>query len=184
MIEIKIIDHDNIRAFGLKNLIEKYFNLPATLLCDISPDSDDTSDTPSTIYLLTPDKLLSHLDFFITKRQRTIIISVQNSSDSPNRIDPTDELSQSIETLNKLISSIQQPIANKSSQNLSSREIEVLKLVAMGYINKEIADKLSISINTVLTHRKNITSKLGIRSVSGLSVYAIMNGLISDKNVK
>ncbi len=184
MIEIKIIDHDNIRAFGLKNLIEKYFNLPATLLCDISPDSDDTSDTPNTIYLLTPDKLLSHLDFFITKRQRTIIISAQNLSDSPNRIDPTDELSQSIETLNKLISSIQQPIANKSSQNLSSREIEVLKLVAMGYINKEIADKLSISINTVLTHRKNITSKLGIRSVSGLSVYAIMNGLISDKNVK
>lgn len=183
MIEIKIIDHDNIRAFGLKNLIEKYFNLQATLLCDI-PQASEFSDTPNTIYLLTPDKLLSHLDFFITKRQRTVIISTQNSPTTSNQINPTEELSQSIETLNKLISSIQQPITSKSSQNLSLREIEVLKLVAMGYINKEIADKLSISINTVLTHRKNITSKLGIRSVSGLSVYAIMNGLISDKNVK
>ena len=43
---------------------------------------------------------------------------------------------------------------------------------------KEIADSLNISVNTVLTHRKNISSKLGIRSVSGLSLYAMMNGII------
>ena len=42
-----------------------------------------------------------------------------------------------------------------------------------------IADRLNISVNTVLSHRKNITAKLGIKSVSGLSVYAIMNGIIS-----
>ena len=55
----------------------------------------------------------------------------------------------------------------------------MLCLVASGMTNKEIADKLCISINTVLSHRKNITSKLGIRSASGLSVYAMMNGYIS-----
>ena len=45
--------------------------------------------------------------------------------------------------------------------------------------NKEIADKLNISLNTVLTHRKNITTKLGIKTVSGLTFYAIMNGFLS-----
>jgi DNA-binding CsgD family transcriptional regulator len=47
-------------------------------------------------------------------------------------------------------------------------------------MNKEIADRLNISINTVLSHRKNLTAKLGIKTVSGLSFYAMMNGYISD----
>lgn len=64
---------------------------------------------------------------------------------------------------------------------LTQRETMVLQLVVEGLINKEIADRLNISINTVLTHRKNISAKLGIKSVSGLSVYAIMNGIVSPK---
>ncbi len=61
---------------------------------------------------------------------------------------------------------------------LSGREIEVLRLISAGKINKEIADELCISVNTVITHRKNISSKLGIKSASGLSLYALMNGLL------
>ena len=60
--------------------------------------------------------------------------------------------------------------------DLTAREIDVLRAVAMGLTNKETADRLGISFNTVLSHRKNISAKLGIRSVSGLSVYAMMNG--------
>lgn len=67
---------------------------------------------------------------------------------------------------------------------LSDREIDVLKAVAMGSSNKEIADKLFISINTVITHRKNITDKLGIKSIAGLTVYAMMNNLIKPDEVK
>ena len=67
---------------------------------------------------------------------------------------------------------------------LSEREVEVLKAVAQGYANKEIADKLFISTNTVITHRKNITEKLGIKTIAGLTVYAIMNNLICPKDVK
>jgi len=61
---------------------------------------------------------------------------------------------------------------------LSDREQEVLVLVAKGLLNKEIADKLNISINTVITHRKNITRKTGIKTVPGLTVYAILSGLV------
>ncbi|MDA3854290.1 MAG: LuxR C-terminal-related transcriptional regulator [Bacteroidales bacterium] len=67
---------------------------------------------------------------------------------------------------------------------LTEREIEVLCKVAQGKANKEIADKLFISINTVITHRKNITEKLGIKTIAGLTVYAIMNGIINPEEVK
>ena len=64
------------------------------------------------------------------------------------------------------------------------REVEVLQLIVKGGTNKEIADKLCISLNTVLTHRKNITAKLGIKTVSGLTFYAIMNGLVSGEDIE
>ena len=90
-----------------------------------------------------------------------------------NRTDSAQQLSE------KLIDYIDKLRTTASPQSeLSQREIEVLTLVASGKINKEIADALQISINTVLTHRKNISAKLGIKSVSGLSVYAMMNGYL------
>ena len=67
---------------------------------------------------------------------------------------------------------------------LSDREIDVLKAVALGYANKEIANQLFISINTVITHRKNITRKLGIKTISGLTVYALMNHIIKAEEVR
>jgi len=54
----------------------------------------------------------------------------------------------------------------------------------MGKTNKEIAENLFISIHTVITHRKNITSKLGIKSISGLTVFAIINGFVSIEDVE
>lgn len=73
-----------------------------------------------------------------------------------------------------------QEAAQPSSDGLSAREKEVLVLVAKGLTNKEIAEKLYLSVFTVTTHRKNITQKLGIRSIAGLTVYAIINGLVSE----
>ncbi len=66
---------------------------------------------------------------------------------------------------------------------LTDRETDVLRLVAYGYSNKDIADKLFISIHTVISHRKNITEKLSIKSISGLTVYAILNNLIDSDNI-
>ena len=54
----------------------------------------------------------------------------------------------------------------------------LLVSVAKGMINKEIADQYNISIHTVISHRKNITRKTGIKTVAGLTVYAILNNLI------
>jgi DNA-binding CsgD family transcriptional regulator len=60
----------------------------------------------------------------------------------------------------------------------------VLRLVALGYTNKEIAGKLFISSHTVITHRKNITAKLGIKTIAGLTIYALLNKLITSEEIK
>uniref|UniRef100_UPI004027306C response regulator transcription factor n=1 Tax=Alloprevotella sp. TaxID=1872471 RepID=UPI004027306C len=62
---------------------------------------------------------------------------------------------------------------------LSEREREIVGCIVRGMTNKEIADNLFISVNTVLTHRKNISRKLNIHSVSGLTIYAIVNKLVN-----
>jgi DNA-binding CsgD family transcriptional regulator len=72
---------------------------------------------------------------------------------------------------------------DKSQQeDLSEREIEVLSQLVKGLSNKEIADKLNISIHTVISHRKNITEKTGIKSLSGLTIYAITRKIIPLDN--
>ena len=63
-------------------------------------------------------------------------------------------------------------------EKLSAREIEILAAVAQGLLNKEIASKFNISIHTVITHRKNIVRKTGIKTIAGLTAYAILNNLI------
>lgn len=69
-------------------------------------------------------------------------------------------------------------------EELSAREKEILVCVAKGMLNKEIAYKYNISIYTVITHRKNITRKTGIKSVAGLTVYALLNNLIDAGSVE
>jgi DNA-binding NarL/FixJ family response regulator len=74
--------------------------------------------------------------------------------------------------------------AEEEREALSEREKEILVGVAKGLLNKEIADMYNISPYTVITHRKNITRKTGIKSVAGLTVYALLNGLIDVNSVE
>ncbi|MBS3769333.1 MAG: helix-turn-helix transcriptional regulator [Bacteroidales bacterium] len=97
-----------------------------------------------------------------------------------NRNDRKDDIVPVIEKL------LQTEIDDTSPANalLSAREQEVLKQVAMGYTNQEIAERLHISKHTVISHRKNLTSKLGIKTVSGLTVYAVLNDLIPKDQIR
>lgn len=69
------------------------------------------------------------------------------------------------------------------SVELSNRETDVLIALVKGMTNKEISDKLFISVHTVITHRKNIIRKTGIKSVSGLTVYALLNNLVDESEI-
>ncbi|MBQ3846738.1 MAG: helix-turn-helix transcriptional regulator, partial [Bacteroidales bacterium] len=77
-----------------------------------------------------------------------------------------------------------QDLSHSDTEGLSSREKEILVCVAKGMLNKEIADYYNISIYTVITHRKNITRKTGIKTVAGLTVYALLNNLIDINSIE
>ena len=74
--------------------------------------------------------------------------------------------------------------SGQGGQVLSAREIEVAVLLSKGYINKEIADQLQISVTTVISHRKNIMEKLGARSIADIIIYSVVNGFVSIEELK
>ena len=86
--------------------------------------------------------------------------------------------------VSKNISSMVFKGGQDNSDALSDREKDVIIGVVQGLQNKEIADRLFISVNTVITHRRNIARKLQIHSPAGLTIYAIVNGLVDISSVK
>jgi regulator of cell morphogenesis and NO signaling len=66
----------------------------------------------------------------------------------------------------------------EGDEPLSAREVEVIKHVAQGLSNKEIADVMCLSAHTIMSHRKNISRKLDIHSTAGLTIYAVVNGIV------
>ena len=105
-----------------------------------------------------------------------------NEFDDIIRIDETSEA-----ICNKIFRiSDTKPLSPSSplQKTLSDRETDVLKLLSGGLSNKEIADSLNISIHTVISHRKNISQKTGIKSQSGLTIYALSKNIISLDNLQ
>ncbi|MEI6680095.1 MAG: helix-turn-helix transcriptional regulator [Mariniphaga sp.] len=89
-----------------------------------------------------------------------------------------DNRSLIVNKVNELLNSFGAKNNDKTVTELTKREIDVLQLVAKGLANKEVADKLCISIHTVISHRKNISEKTGIKSASGLTMYAVLKKII------
>ena len=79
---------------------------------------------------------------------------------------------------------ISKMISQENSEQLSEREKDVVICIVQGMSNKEVADHLFISVNTVITHRRNIARKLQIHSPAGLTIYAIVNNLVDISSVK
>jgi DNA-binding CsgD family transcriptional regulator len=133
-----------------------------------------------------------HTLVFVDAEEAEILVSAAGSStivaiyDSESQIKQNDKtyfrvsLRSDLEVFRNIVEDFKNQFTHdvENENELTLREKEILKQVAMGLSNKEIADNLFISIHTVMTHRKNITGKLGIKSISGLTVYAIINRLI------
>lgn len=164
---------------------------------------DDTPDMYAH-YFISSQIYFEHTSFFLPRKPKTIVLAGGDNQPQLSGV-PTLNIYQDEKGLVKDILQLhryghqhghpdKQPdslrsampphaAGNADAHELSAREIEVLVLITKGLINKEIADKLNISLTTVITHRKNIVEKLGIKSVSGLTIYAVMHGYIDADRI-
>ncbi len=94
-------------------------------------------------------------------------------------VDETDTLASTLRPF--LLPGNSEPQTDR--EPLSTREKEIVVLVVKGLTNKEIADKLFLSVHTVITHRRNIARKLEIHSATGLTIYAIVNKLVDLSDI-
>ena len=148
-----------------------------------------TSLIPHILVINTTISSLPEANAIIKKVSPDIrIISIYNSpipdKENEQSLSVFDPKSVLLNKLRNQVKGAQQSVVQQeSSEELSEREKDVLKKVALGKTNKEVASELFISTHTVISHRKNITRKLGIKTVSGLTVYAILNQLINLEDI-
>jgi DNA-binding NarL/FixJ family response regulator len=191
--KVFIIFSSEIISKGLATIIRNYFNIEVTQLKSII-NLSAYQDISNCIVIIFIDSDKSFGQGFIYKlqknRNRVLVIGMfpdQNISVSnfsfDFRISTQTSSSKIQEILSDILKSPKSRIYEHEGEELTTREKDVLQLVALGYSNKEIAGKLFISIHTVISHRKKITEKLGIKSISGLTVYAILNKLIDTENI-
>jgi DNA-binding CsgD family transcriptional regulator len=190
--EIAIIDPNTLSCMGLEALLEEI--IPMATIRVFHSFGELVDDTPDMYahYFVSAQIYFEHTAFFLERRPRAIVLAGGENLPQLSGV-PTLNIYQSEKDLVKSILRMHEhghhggkhpqgePTVN--SHDLSAREIEVLKLITKGLINKEIAEKLNISLTTVISHRKNITEKLGIKSVAGLTIYAVMNGYIEADSI-
>lgn len=182
-----IIHQSEIIRKGLALILQDYFKMEITQL-SLPKDLGSFSGISNSTMIVIVD-VNESLDFkafdLLRKNNDMYLIGFSSGKTNPDTglFDyQLNEFSSSLQ-IQKMIQVIRKA-GTKSKPSLSEngeltvREKDVIKLIALGFANKEIADKLFISIHTVISHRKNITEKLGIKSISGLTVYAIMNNLL------
>lgn len=174
-----VIARDTLRALGMKHLLESLFDIKPSVFGDFADGKLSGDVDKCDLIIIDEAQCLANLDYLIPKKNKTVILAEHElNGQSWQCVNSNADENTIIESIASIIRELKH--VNSAQDGLSARETDVLKLVATGLTNKEIADRLNISINTVLTHRKNISAKLGIKSVSGLSVYAMMNGYINS----
>lgn len=199
--EIAIIEANTLSAIGSRELIERM--TPLAVVRTFNTFEAFVRDTPDMYvhYFISSQTLLEHNAFFIERKHKTIVLTNGITGIPQSSAFHTLNIFQSEEGMVRSLLQLQQsahahgrhlpsgtfpntPSASTADPNgLSQREIEVLVQIASGLTNKEIAEQLNISVTTVISHRKNIMEKLNVRSVSGLTIYAVMNGYIEADRI-
>ncbi len=190
---IIILTPNTLMSMGLRSILESM--LPFGIFKTCTEFSEIEHSAPEDFFHLfvSANIVVEHGAFFEARRHKTIILTqggvnsnILSSFHQINIMASQPEIEDSIKGLHHSAHGAKHPQHPHnaptsdvdSSEILSPREIEVTKLLVEGLINKEIATRLSISLTTVITHRKNIFEKLGIKSLAGLTLYAIMKGYL------
>lgn len=188
-----ICEASEIIAIGLAEIIDGMAQFDVVARLD-SPEhlSEKITATDANLLIIDPMLLGYHSKDFLSQlgkeHPNMVIIALVSSYLDHSMLTPFGGVIEINDTKSKVISKMNEFAQSEATKNtddveLSKRETDVLIAVAKGMMNKEIADQMNISIHTVISHRKNITRKTGIKSVSGLTVYALLNNLIDEKDL-
>ena len=185
---IAIVDSNILSALGLQQILTDMMPILETRIF-VTFSELEAAEHPFAHYFVSSRIYFEHAAFFRAYPHRTIVMV---SGDMQIMGVPTLNVCQSEKMIVKSIMALhrqghpdghQQAQPGDKAMLLTPREVEVTILLAKGLINKEIADRLTISITTVITHRKNIMEKLHARSVVDIIVYAVMNGLVDPSDL-
>ena len=192
--KIAIIDPNTLAVLGLKQLLQNV--LPIMTVDTFGSFAELEASHPDSYfhYFAAMNIVLENKAFFTERKRKTIVLTL--SLDSVSTLSDFHSLCINVpeQELVRSLLALQQS-AHGHGKNmppmpellnrkiLSDREIEVMSLIVQGYINKEIAEKLNIGLATVITHRKNIMDKLGMKSVSALTIYAVMHGYVDINKI-
>ena len=193
-IKILLIENSPILLEGASNILRSLGNIE---ISKVVPNCDKALTflngyTPTIIIVdtrLVGYQTSQFINACKEKNTSIAVVALQTNFISQEQLDLFDgtiSIEDNIQSIHSKLETILSSDAEKEGNDdfdLSLREKEVLIAVATGKTNKEIADELNISIHTVMTHRKNITSKTGIKSISGLTVYALLNNLVKQEDV-
>ena len=192
---IAIVDPNTLAALGLKNLLQDI--VPIMLVDTYGSFAELQANNPEQYfhYFVAMNIVLENRTFFINNRHKTIVLTMSHEAASQTTgfhslcvNVPEKQLLKSILTLEQHAHANGRnmpPLPHDDSAllPLTDREAEVMALVAQGLINKEIADRLSIGLATVVTHRKNIMTKLNLKSISALTIYAVTHGYVDINKI-
>ena len=191
---IAIVDPNTLATIGLKQLLQSV--MPIMTVDTFGSFAELLANGPENYFhfFVSMNLVLENRSFFLEHRLKTIVLTMSNDPSTQMKdfhsvcINvPEGELVRSLLRLEQHAHGDGRnlPPMPRALQShvLTAREIEVLALIVQGYINKEIADQLSIGLTTVITHRKNIMEKLGLKSVSALTIYAVMHGYVDINKI-
>lgn len=194
--KIILITPSKIIAKGINAILSDYgdFRLEA-ILSDISRENENVLKNTSVDIIIIDTGLWGYSSrrqfrSLISEYSDAAIIGVNTLALDEESKKLYDELFSIYDAPSVIINKLraantsERELSEQNKNELSIREQEILVCVAKGMLNKEIADKFNISIHTVITHRKNITKKTGIKTVAGLTVYALLNNLIDPNSIE
>ena len=193
--KIVIAEPSQIVAAGLLKVFEELNQIHVVSVVDNLDDLNDKMIIHNPDMLIVNPLMMGYTNNNLIKQitqayPETICIALVTTFIDKNFLRYFREVIELSDNKQKVANKIFNLINNNddsSSQNesvdLSNRETDVLICVAKGMTNKDISDMLNISVHTVITHRKNIVKKTGIKSVSGLTVYALLNNLVEESEI-
>ncbi len=190
--KIAIVDPNTLAALGLKGVLQNV--MPIMTVDSFGTFAELEMNHPEEYvhFFVAMTIVLDNRDFFLNYRRRTIVLttSVESMMDGFHCLCINVPEKQLIRSLLSLQQSAHAhgrnlpPMPKVLQQKvLSDREIEVMNLIVQGFINKEIAEQLNIALSTVVTHRRNIIEKLGVKSVSALTIYAVIHGYVDISKI-